>query len=91
MGIYEIMHEINFPKKGMKSCLPMLLKNQKNMHPLALSPAKCTYHKKFFTEISSIKISFFKSPSHHLPVEKSTIEFRKLFQCFYHCQQVNSD
>ena len=43
------------------------LKKPKNMHPLALTPEK--HHKFFFPEISSMKISFFKSRSHHVPVQ----------------------
>ena len=43
-------------KKSMRPRLPMLLNNKINVHQLALTPAK--YHKKFFAEISSMKISF---------------------------------
>ena len=37
---------LNFAKTCIDSRLPMLLKNQKNMHPLALTPTK--YHNLFF-------------------------------------------
>ena len=58
MDIYEIIYKINsnFAKKSMRPRLPTLLNNKINVHQLALTPAK--YHKKFFAEISSMKISF---------------------------------
>ena len=55
----------NFAIKGTSS---YPFKEQKeNVHPLELTPAK--YHKMFFAEISSMKISYFKSPRQHLPVQ----------------------
>ena len=68
MDIYEIMHKINsnFQKKAW-GCVFICFEKPKNMHPLALTPEK--HHKFFFPEISSMKISFFKSRSHHVPVQ----------------------
>ena len=60
------------------------------MHPPALTPEK--YRNMFFAEISSMKISFFKSPIHHLPVQNQQQNFANCSSIsITNFHQVNSD